>query len=113
MWSATFSVSTAVVCVCCAIIAVWSARNAARVAASPLAKLRSSESRIASLETSVSELTELQTELANRLKMMRVRNSTAGPRSSAETIPDPHRDPDGWRKAMNLKIAQSRLQGIN
>ena len=95
------------------ILAFWSARVARRAAASALEKPRSIESRIASLESSVSEWSQLTTDLANRVKMMRVRAATAGPSSSARQgeLPDPYRDPDGWRQAMNKRIGQQRITG--
>jgi hypothetical protein len=72
---------------------------------------RSPLSRIQSLETSHEELAAELQAVANRVKMMRVRNATnhtRDPEPSSE-MPDPHTQPEAWRKAMNLKIAQRSI----
>lgn len=45
--------------------------------------------------------------LANRVKMMRVRTA-ANHVKDQPTEPDPYKDPEAWRKAMNLKL---RMRG--
>lgn len=109
-FSFAWSVALAILC---PILAYFAARSAARGAGSSPARLRSIESRIESLENSVSEWSQLTTDLANRVKMMRVRAATAGPSSSGRQgeLPDPYRDPDGWRQAMNKRIGQQRITG--
>lgn len=112
--NAIFCALSAVICVSCLIGTLYFAQRATRAAASPLAKLRSAESRIASLETSQAEWTQLHEDLANRVKMMRVRNTTAGPRSSSDRqgdLPNPYTNPDEWRKAANAKLATAKLNG--
>lgn len=113
MWTVFFSVSSAVLCVLCLIGTVWSARNAERARASLLARLRSLESATESTRSSLEQWAELTTDLANSVKMQKVRRSTRVPNSSdqATEMPDPHRDPDAWRKAMNLRIAERRIGG--
>lgn len=104
------SVASAILC----LAGAWfSVRYARRVAELPRAKLRSIELRTESLENSVSEWSQTVTDLANSQKMTRVRAASKHA-SSAPTddgLPDPFKDPDGWRKAMNKRIAMSRFNG--
>lgn len=67
-------------------------------------------SRVESLDARLTETEETLSQLANRVKMMRVRNSvnhTSDPKPNG--LPDPHRDPDGWRAAMNSRLARGKL----
>ena len=113
MWSVFFSVSSAVACACCLIATIYVARSAARERGSLLARLRSQESATESMRSSIEQWGELTTDLANSVKMQKVRRSTRVPSSSdpATGLPDPHADPEGWRKAMNLRIAERRIAG--
>lgn len=77
----------------------------AQLASSPL-------SRIASLETSHELMLETVTDLANRVKMMKVRNVLAHTDNAKAKMPDAYRDPDGWRKAMNASILASKHSNI-
>lgn len=106
---------SAVTCLACLIVTIWLARRAAHVAELPGARLRSIESRLASLENSGSDLLQLITDMANSQKMQRVRAASKHSSSDrrGDGLPDPHTDPDGWRKAMNLRIAQSRLGNVS
>lgn len=97
------SVAIAGFCLICAAVSVWSVRAARHVVASQAAKLRSVESAVRLLTTSQQETSELLEALANKVKMQRVRNVVAHGAGS-KSMPDPYRDPDGWRKAMNAKI---------
>jgi hypothetical protein len=84
------------------------ARRAERAPASLLARVASCESRIESLTTSRDELTVALDALAQRVKMQRVRQATdhaTGPRG----LPDPYKEPDRWREAMNAQIARGKL----
>lgn len=77
---------------------------------------RSPQSRIASLETSRDEMQLELLNLANRLKMIKVRRAADHVRDDDDEkpkFPDPHRDPDGWRKAMNLDLAKRRIGGVS
>jgi hypothetical protein len=49
-------------------------------------------------------------DLANRLKMIRVRSANAHsvPNQAASTDPDPYKDPDGWRKMMTRRMAEAK-----
>jgi hypothetical protein len=111
MWLAIFSALSAVVAVAAAIWGQLAVRNAVRAAESPLAKAHSNESRLLLLERSLNDQGEVLTELANRVKMMKVRSAVRHGSSDPDALPDPYRDPDGWRNAMNRRIASKRLNG--
>ena len=93
--------------------ASYTARIATAVRDLPLERLRSIESQTKSLENSVSEWSQTVTDLANSLKMTRVRAASthASKARTDDGLPDPFTDPDGWRKAMNKRIAMSRFNG--
>lgn len=109
MWLAVFSsVLSALACLLCVAAIRSAARNAyllrelqGRVQDLPLSRLRS-------LETLCAEHSELLESLANRIKMQKVRNAANHVRENG-AIPDPYRDPDGWRKAMNSKLQREKL----
>ena len=108
LWSAIFSVLSVVLCSCCLIGCVFHARRAHRNSAPQAAQIRSVISRQASFNESL-EAMQLELErLANRVKMQRVRNVTEHGRTPAGEMPDPYREPNEWRAAMNRKLAQSR-----
>jgi hypothetical protein len=65
-------------------------------------------SRLKSLETSLEETQDALAEVANRVKMMRVRSATNHVRPSNAT-PDPHTDPDAWRKMMNSRLSINKI----
>lgn len=65
-------------------------------------------SRLKSLETSLADTQGALEEVANRVKMMKVRNA-ANHSDSRGALPDPYKDPDGWRKAMNSRLSAARL----
>jgi hypothetical protein len=89
-------------------------RSAARAAALRPDLL---EARLHSIESAVRSLRGVQTDLAgtleqvaNRVKMQRVRNAaTHGENSPGE--PDPYKNPDEWRTAMNKRLAATKLGG--
>jgi len=87
-----------------------SVRSAIRVQELRRAKADYGASRITSIETSLHELQDELQHLANRVKMIRVRNTTdhatgnSKPKTGPDGLPDPYTDPDGWRKAMNAKL---------
>jgi hypothetical protein len=63
------------------------------------------------LERNLNDQQETMTELANRVKMMKVRSAVRHGSTDPDAMPDPYRDPDGWRNAMNRRIAAKRLNG--
>lgn len=50
-------------------------------------------------------------DLANRLKMTRVRNANAHSAQSPDvsTDPDPYKDPEAWRKMMGRRMAEAKM----
>lgn len=65
-----------------------------------------SASRIESLETSLNETQEVLSELANKVKMQRVRTAVHHTKDSQpNSSPDPYTNPDEWRRQMNRQLA--------
>ena len=63
-----------------------------------------------SLSARLNELEETVSLLANRVKMMRVRNAVTHTDKSNGAAPDPYKDPNGWRAEMNRKLAFGKLK---
>jgi hypothetical protein len=108
MWTAIFCVLSAAVSIFSALAALSHAQRAARASALPLEKALSCESQLLLLQRSLNDQSEVLTELANRVKMMKVRSAVRHGSNGDET-PDPYKDPDGWRKHMNLELAKGRI----
>jgi hypothetical protein len=108
VWTTFFFVLTVIVSALCLIGTIYVARNAARDAASLQKRLRSCESRLESAITSHDELLATVTDLANRVKMQRVRNTVTHATSSSGE-PDPYKNPDEWRSMMTRKIALAKV----
>jgi len=84
---------------------LWIARIAVRVRGLQVryARLRASDSE--SLQQQLRDLSETVEQLANRVKMMKVRNAinhVNGPGSRGE--PDARLDPEGWRAWKNSQL---------
>lgn len=109
--SAFFSASSVALAILSLILSAWSVRRATRAVELPRAKLRSIESRTESLESSVSEWSQIVTDLANSVKMQRVRAAAKLSSSDRRTdaLPDPYKDPEGWRNAMNKRISAAKF----
>lgn len=66
-------------------------------------------SRLNSLQSSQEDLMQAVDALAQRVKMQKVRNAiTHTDKTNGAGMPDPYRDPDGWRKAMNERLLKGR-----
>jgi len=79
----------AILCVCSLGVALYAARIAGKRTESPLAALRSFASKIASIEEFQAEQAETLKQLANRVKMQRVRtaiNHVSDPTSVDEGV---------------------------
>lgn len=104
MWAATFNVLSVLGFFLSILAVSFAARSAIRVRELQDMLTRSPLSRVQSLETSLTDMQGALTEVANRVKMMKVRNAaTHVPEKSSE--PDPYKDPDGWRRSMNRRLA--------
>jgi hypothetical protein len=110
MWIAISCVASALVALGCLIATYFVAQSAKADAGLPQAKLHFIESQLQLLQRSQNDQAEVLTELSNRVKMMKVRNSLRHGENSTG-LPDPYRDPDGWRKAMDKRIASTRFTG--
>lgn len=109
MWLDFFSVLSALICTLCVPVAIYAARRAIQVSASQEPRWRSAVSQLQLLKDSLDETQNTLTDLANRVKMQRVRTTIAhGQRDPA--APDPYKDPEGWRKMMNAQIAANKFR---
>lgn len=88
--------------ICVAVIAV-------RVRESQDALQRFPVSRLRSIEQSLTDTQDAVTEVANRVKMMKVRNAANHSDPDKRGLPDPYKDPDGWRKAMNARLHTAKI----
>ena len=112
MWFilAGFSIACIVASFLLSLLALKSAATAA--AALPdlqERRLRSIELRTESVQASLTETQEALSQVANKVKMMRVRSAANHVNDSKTDEPDPHREPDRWRDWMNQKIARKRV----
>ena len=114
MWlviSCALSASTAILSLGVAMRALSAARSAAHVQELPHQRLRSCESAVQSLAESREEQAAAMLDLANRLKMIKVRSASIHATRTEGEMPDPYTDPDRWRTAMNKRIAMQRING--
>ena len=106
-WSGFLFVSTALMCIGCAIWAFLSAQAAAAGLASVRRRLSSVESQTQSIATSCESWKSATLELGESLKMMKVRRAMAT-RTSADGEPDATREPEQWRAWQNARIRLQR-----
>lgn len=111
MWIVTLSVAVAFACLASLGALLLAARTAAAVRALPDLLTCSTESRLRSLEDSMAEALEVTRDTANKLKMQRVRtaNSHATSASSRSALPDPYKEPEKWREAVNRRLSAAKL----
>lgn len=99
-----FIAACAVLSVLSALVSLQAARNARADLESLDRRLHLLESSTRSLQDSATSQAETLEQLANRVKMQRVRNAVNhAARDNDE--PDPYRDPNAWRQAMNKRLA--------
>lgn len=111
MWTVFFVALSALLATGSMLAALSAVRIARAAAASAAASSRLPESALQSLRESIRELGDTQLELANRIKMMKVRNASShtDDRPKNGALPDPYKDPDAWRAAVNAKLARQRV----
>lgn len=105
-----FAALSAALSLACLTRAISAARDAKAATGLPARALSSLTSRIESLEVSRDDQATAMTDLANRLKMIRVR-SAANHASKPDGDPDPYKEPERWRTVMNERLARSRVGG--
>lgn len=108
MWTDIFSALSAAIAFCSAVGAVFAARRAYRVSVSLRGRLRSCESQLELTGRSLEESRELLTELANKIKMTKLRNVVRHG-SNASEAPDPFKEPEAWRKYANVELLKGRI----
>jgi DNA repair ATPase RecN len=111
LWHVIFFVLSAAVSAASIFLSVWSVRVANRALESPPVKLRSVESRLQSMDDLTQEHTQALTDLANRLKMIKVRKASTHSSPDDNGLPDPYKEPDRWRIEANKRLAQIKLNG--
>lgn len=109
MWESTSSVLSVLSFILSIAACLFAARRVTRQPELQARWRSSTELRLSSLETSRDELSQNLADLANRVKMMRVRTTIAHPGKQGEIFPDPYKDPDGWRKQMNARIMRQKV----
>jgi hypothetical protein len=104
MWLAIFCALSATVSAICVLACLSVARNAARASDSLRKRISSCESTAQSVITSQRDWQEVVTDLANQVKMTKVRKALnhTGTRPGGE--PDPKLDPEGWRTWKNAQL---------
>lgn len=107
MWPVFSNVLSALACFLSILAVISAALSAIRVRELQDRKLHWPESRIKSLETSLTDTQDALEEVANRVKMMKVRSAARHVQEKASD-PDPYTQPDEWRRAMNKRLADSR-----
>lgn len=116
--SVTFSVLSALSFILSIAACLFAARRATQRPELQGRWRSSTDLRLASLETSRDELSATLADLANRVKMMRVRTAVnhvqaakgdAQVPRSPDDEPDPKTEPDRWREWMNARLARKRL----
>lgn len=107
MWTAISGVLLAI----CFALSLWAALSAARAVAAVMG-LRDDLRRFAASnskpdEQRMTELEETVRLMANKLKMMKVRNALTHVKRDADEEPDVRSDPEAWRAWMNAKLRAS------
>lgn len=112
MWTEFFSVSNVLSFILSLAACLYVARIATQLRELRDRKEACGPSRIKSLETSLQETQDALAELANRVKMMKVRGAANHVRDEkrASGEPDPYVDPDRWRNETNKKLALHNLR---
>lgn len=68
----------------------------------------SDASRMESLAQSVREVEAALEVVATSVRMSRVRRAATEREQKTSELPDPYRDPDGWRNAVNARLGQQK-----
>lgn len=113
MWNATLFALSVIISVLSALAASWCAVSAIRRWSSLDKRIRSIESRQRSITDSLSGWSSELEALSQRVKMQRVRNATTHATKERDGLPDPYKEPDAWRAAVNRKLAFGKMPEIN
>jgi len=103
MWNEFFNVLTVSSCLISAVACLFAVRTAGqlRELQDQFAVYRPYSKQL--LETRLTELEESVSLVANRVKMVKVRNAATHVKDSTSE-PDPSVDPEGWRAWQNKKL---------
>jgi len=116
MWHpliAIFCVSSALLCVVCAIQSATAVRNARAATASVHRRLSSIESQLTLAVTSMEEWKKTTAQLSESIKMSKIRRglSMTDRRSTVDGEPDSAQDPEAWRAWMNARLRADKFRG--
>ena len=107
MWLDFFFALTALICLGSVAVTLYVA-FAARAAWESLPRaVRSNASAIRSIEISLQEISDTQLQVANSVKMTKVRKALTHTDRSGQA-PDPKADPEAWRAWMNGQLRLGR-----
>ena len=104
MWTAIFCALSAIVCIACLIGTSFAAQNASRERESLHRRLRSCESTTQSVITSQAEWQDVVANLANQVKMTKVRKALTHTDRDKNGEPDAKSDPEAWRAWKNAQL---------
>lgn len=113
MWPNIFFVSTATLCILCAIWTSLAALSVFRASESHVRRLTCIESEMQSMIGDVENWRKLTVELANSQKMSKIRRgmSFSERPNSVDGEPDSAHDPEAWRAWMNAKLRAEKFRG--
>lgn len=104
MWLVTFCVLSAIASGLCLLGSLYVARNARRDSESLRKKVLSCESQARSITTSLTEWQEVVAQLANSVKMTKVRKALTHTDRDKGGEPDARSDPEAWRAWKNAQL---------
>ena len=107
MWQGFFFALTALICLASTAATLYVAFAAKADWESLQRAVRSNASAIRSIEVTLQELSDTQLQVANSVKMTKVRKALTHTGSKGEA-PDPKVDPEAWRAWMNGQLRLGR-----
>jgi flagellar basal body rod protein FlgC len=107
MWQGFFFALTALICLGSTAATLYVAFAAKADWESLQRAVRSNASAIRSIEVTLQEHSDTLLEVANSVKMTKVRKALTHTKSKSEP-PDPTADPEGWRAWMNGQLRLGR-----
>lgn len=103
-WIVTFCVLSAIASALCLLASLHVARSVSLRWDSLQKSIRFAESQARLAVTSVTEWQEVTQDLANQVKMHKVRKALKHSDPDASRAPDPRIDPEGWRAWQNRNL---------
>jgi hypothetical protein len=111
MWSVILCALSVALSLFALVISLYAARTANRLSAWRRANKESRASELQSLRDLIDEQGRALLEVANRVKMQRVRNAANHVRGS-QGEPDARTDPDAWRNWKNAQLRNGSTMNV-